>query len=56
MIAPLGFSRRADQKTYMVRLIWSLDELITIFRRFSVPDCSRTGQASLPAAMSAQAP
>ena len=51
LIAPLRFSRRADRKTYMVRLIWSPDELITIFGRFYAPDCSRTGQAGLPAAV-----
>jgi len=31
LIAPLRFSRRADRKTYMVYLVWSPDELITIF-------------------------
>ena len=46
-IAPLCSSRRVDKKTYMVRNIWSMDELITIFERFSTPDCSRTGQARL---------
>jgi hypothetical protein len=33
--SPLCSSRRADRKTYMVRLIWSPNELITNFERFS---------------------
>jgi len=32
----------------MVCLVWSPDELIIIFGRFSAPNCSRTGQAGLP--------
>jgi hypothetical protein len=47
LIAQLHFSRLTDQKTYMVCLIQSPDELITIFRRFSAPDYNRTGQAGL---------
>jgi hypothetical protein len=33
---PLRSSRRADRKTYMVRLIWSPDELIMNFEIFSL--------------------
>ena len=63
LIAPLRSSSRADRKTYMICLVWSLDELIIIFERFYAPDCSRTGQAgletsqaALPAPVGAQAP
>jgi hypothetical protein len=37
-IVPLHFSHRVDRKTYMDRLVWSLNELTMIFGRFAVVD------------------